>query len=403
MLETDLLTGKKLGFQEGKLQSKRKCEAVILTAISDEFLAVRSHLSTPIDEEVHSTGTIYRIGNFKGWPVAVAVIGERNTVASRETEKAISHLNPRVAIFLGIAGGRKDVALGDVVVATKIYDYETGKAEAEFKPRPITRHATHRIMQRAMHEANEVTWLSRIKEPVYTHPPKVFAKPIASGTKVISSKKSEVAKLINQNCGDAVAVEMEGFGFLETVFEHRDVEALVVRGISDLIEGKHKSDSAGYQLIASQHASAFVFEVLAKVLPDISPPPPPPDNPFARLADEVLSIRVDLGNLQRTFQINDTALQRLQDIYLKISRVNEHTNKKLESSPTLFMNVVIESKTEEVLSISRRLVINFRQLLRDKIMGKPLLKKITVQRSITSLALSLKELETDLRQAVDEA
>ena len=58
---------------------------------------------------------------------------------------------------------------------------------------------------------------------------------------------------------------MEGRGILQAVHANQQVSALIVRGISDLIDGKSKADAGCAQEIAAGHASAFAFEILAKM------------------------------------------------------------------------------------------------------------------------------------------
>jgi len=115
--------------------------ALILTALAVEYKAISSYLSNPTERERH--GTIYEHGHFiatqsQSWEILIAEIGSGNPRAAAEAERAISYFDPDVALFVGVAGGlkSKNVRIGDVIAATKVYGYESGKAEArEFKTR----------------------------------------------------------------------------------------------------------------------------------------------------------------------------------------------------------------------------------------------------------------------------
>ena len=160
--------------------------ALTLTALPVEYNAVRGHLKA-IKEVTHQVGTVYEVGSFHVsdsfvWTVSLAEIGVGNVGAAAEAERAITFLEPDVMVFVGVAGGLKDVSIGDVVVATKVYGYESGKAGREFKIRPTSFNSSYALQQRARAEAKREDWIRYLSDPSAPHS-KVFVAPIAAGEK----------------------------------------------------------------------------------------------------------------------------------------------------------------------------------------------------------------------------
>jgi nucleoside phosphorylase len=241
--------------------------AVILTALAVEFQAVRAHLAD-IREERHEQGNVYDHGTFSSagqcWDVLIGEIGAGNAGAALEAERAIQFFHPEVMLFVGVAGGCKDVKPGDVVAATKIYGYESGKAEGGFFPRPSIGNSTYRMEQRARAEARKPDWVQRLKGSPPQSVPTAYVGPIAAGEKVVASTRSSIAAFLREHYNDTLAIEMEGYGFLQATRANSPIEALVIRGISDLLDGKREADAAQMQEFAARLASAFAFEILAK-------------------------------------------------------------------------------------------------------------------------------------------
>ena len=250
-------------------------KAVVLTALRAEYAAVRRLLDPDSIREIrHEQGTLYERGHFSGshgrWKIAVAEIGPGNDTAAFELERALATFRPDVALFVGVAGGIKDVAIGDVVFATKVYGYESGKAQVEFLPRPQVTRSSYGLEQRARFEGRRLDWLDRAPALPDNMRPRAIVAPMAAGEKVIADTRSATYEFLRREYGDATAVEMEGRGFLEASHGNRGVETAVVRGISDLIDEKEQSDAAGYQELAAAHAAAFAFQILAEHDPTYS-------------------------------------------------------------------------------------------------------------------------------------
>ncbi len=250
---------------------------VIFTALSVEIKAVVAHLKNTYEVR-HQKGTLYECGEFyspgQSWKVAVVEAGPGNVPAAVEVERAINYFDPKIILLVGIAGGIKDVSIGDVIAGTKVYGYESGKIESEFKPRPILFKAAYILEQRARAVCRKDEWQKRMRNYNPASLPKAFVGPIAAGEKLFANTEASFFQFIKDNYGDALGVEMEGYGFHEAA-HHSGTDAIVIRGISDLIDGKSKSDATGSQEKASHNASAFAFELLSKFIIDAAPITPP--------------------------------------------------------------------------------------------------------------------------------
>jgi nucleoside phosphorylase len=188
---------------------------VILTAIQAETEAVLRHLADRDRQRVSDTW--FHTGRFNSWTIAVAEAGPGNAPAATIATRAFAHFNPEIAAFIGVAGGVKDVTIGDVVVATKVYAYESGKETPHgFLPRPEVQKSHHELEQRARVLRSDTMWHRRLDIALWSdRDPHVYIGPIAAGEAVVATNAGRIATLLKRHYSDALAVEMEGRGFLE--------------------------------------------------------------------------------------------------------------------------------------------------------------------------------------------
>lgn len=236
---------------------------LIQTALSLEFNAVKAFLSDVKTIQHSSTGSIYNKGEYNGNEVLIAETGAGNVRSAEETSRAVEFFEPDYVFFVGVAGGLKDVKIGDVVASSKVIGFEMGKDDTEFKPRFDTVQSSYRLEQLAKHVKREGNWKQSIKVE-NSSDPEAFVQPIAAGEKVVSSNQSVTSAYLKKYCSDAVAVDMEGNGFLIGARPYH-AHAIEVRGISDLIENKADADAGGSQPRAAANAAAFCFEMINQI------------------------------------------------------------------------------------------------------------------------------------------
>ncbi|MGN7722274.1 5'-methylthioadenosine/S-adenosylhomocysteine nucleosidase family protein [Chitinophaga sp. 22620] len=245
---------------------------IILTAIPEEQDAVLNCLKDYEGTKHHETGTQYYTGLLPVGSGQVKVVvgktNQTNVQAATETERAIALFRPSHIFYLGVAGGLKDVKVGDIVIGDKVIGYERGKAETEYKPRYEFAASSYDLEQAAFAFSQSPAWkniASSLLNMTFHDEIKTYSGVIASGEKVLASEQATALQLIKKDISHALAVEMEGLGFLSSCRAHPEVKTLLIRGISDLINDKGEMDNKGSQPYAAQNAAAFLFGLLSNL------------------------------------------------------------------------------------------------------------------------------------------
>lgn len=253
--------------------------ALVITTVVHESRAIQAHL-VDIERIVGANGAIYEMGRFPDpagdWYVIHALTQAGNSDASVVATKAHGEFGKfDLQMFVGVAGSLKgDIPIGSVVVGDYVYNSHSGKLDDKgYYSRPHSHTAAPELIKAAQILILDGDWVDLIKDPKRTKlpaadsypcpfPPEAFIKGIASGEQVVAGGNSPAYQIIRQYLNDAGAVEMEGWGAMSAAHQE-GTSAVIVRGISDMCDGKDHNSDAKFQPIASAHASAFAFAVLS--------------------------------------------------------------------------------------------------------------------------------------------
>ncbi|GGS76410.1 SAV_2336 N-terminal domain-related protein [Streptomyces cinerochromogenes] len=233
--------------------------ALVVTGLPVEYEAVRQHL-VDVELLVHPSGTLLERGALPGtpWKVALAEAGAGNQAPATLVARAHDWVRPDVLLFVGLAGSvTDDVALGDVVVATRVYAFQGVVSTPEgYKSRPSAWPASHLLLQTA-------------RAALRHRPPagRVHFKPIAATEVLLNHPTSSLLHQLLRRYDDAVAVEMESAGI--SYAAATALPALTVRGISDTADGRRVDDADTVRRQAAGAAAQAAAAVLGRLaVPD---------------------------------------------------------------------------------------------------------------------------------------
>ncbi|ARO86656.1 hypothetical protein EBAPG3_002055 [Nitrosospira lacus] len=275
----------------GGASSQSSVDVVILTVLPEEFNAVCTKVvdlkqapSRKHQPNLYAWQTA-KIKSDKGdYSVAIGMMGHAgNTNSAMAVLDTVARWKTSYILLVGIAGGLKDVAKGDVILADVIYGYEYGKIEKTFMPRDRNYDADKGLLNGAMAHGISNDWKRLIRaRPPTSAEPKVIRGEVASGEKVVDDPTNAFFERVLEKWPKINAVEMEGAGAGSAIDQahamHTTVGFLMIRGISDLpratttaqavseaSRGTHERDD--WKKYAADTAAAFTVSFIAALFP----------------------------------------------------------------------------------------------------------------------------------------
>lgn len=261
------------------------CDIVVVTAVQVETNAILSWDCKWDDIKIDGDSTIYRrtilnSGTEKERAVIHVQQSEMGmTAAAALVSKAILTFQPKYIFMVGIAAGLgKDSELGDIMVATDIWDYSSGKYEEVqqdgvtsivLRPDPRFR-SIDRALKDQLTFVNYDAILDQIKEEYIGTPAsnklRVHFGQMACGVAVVASEEL-VNSQVKAHSRKVIGLDMESYGVIHAsiMTTNPAVKALIIKSISDFADSKKGDKAQPYAAYTSAQFAKYLIETVIEL------------------------------------------------------------------------------------------------------------------------------------------
>lgn len=257
-----------------------KADIAIITAVEIEYNAARSLFDGWNPIEIENDPSIYQytraVINGEERGIVLSMLPEMGmTSASCLTTKIIQSFSPKQVYMIGICGGIKDeVELKDIIVASKSWDYGSGKIkprtkensyyELEPSPNPIGLNPSIESEIRTFKDEiiSEIIGEWHALHPDNPISPTLHLSPMPSGSAVICDEKvfSEIIRPQNRKC---VGLDMETYGVYFAIKNSsiKPIDFLSVKCVSDFADIE-KNDN--FHNVCCYISSNFIYKFIQR-------------------------------------------------------------------------------------------------------------------------------------------
>lgn len=243
-------------------------DVVIQVAVTVELDGVLEAFGEKDPERCYDTADKYNFSyyRFKRNDKDIVVVMQPYmgmTYCSSLCTRAILAFKPDIVCMVGICAGRASkVNLGDIVIASSVFDYAEGKQyEDKFAARPKTRPMEYMLSEYISSEIADNKDLVKKICDGYPKAPKdvnISFHSMASGVVVVDDPT--VMERIAQLQDDTVALDMEAYA-LATAADLMDTKWMVIKTVQDFADGNKAATEGDIRPFAA-YSSAKLLEII---------------------------------------------------------------------------------------------------------------------------------------------
>lgn len=223
-----------------------KIDIVLITAVEDEYLAVRK-IFTNRFSEVYNNGFKYCLVNYEiaqGENVVIAIFKQTNmglVSASMTATYAANKFSPKLLLMCGVCAGVEGKSnLGDLIVFSPVFDYGSGKYDSgQFQPDYRQRQIDGSVnpiveemrCDRELCRKIKDAWTMESGKPETELTVHIY--PGGSGAAVITDTAVMDAIKTHQRTLGAIDMEAFAIGEVANAALSKEIPWLVVKGVQD--------------------------------------------------------------------------------------------------------------------------------------------------------------------------
>lgn len=187
------------------------------------------------------------------------------THSSSLTTRAILGFHPKLVAMVGICAGREEKThLGDIIIASSVFDYTAGRQYVDrFGPRPKSYPIDNTIAEFVVDSViDNHELLGKIMDGFQGAKPRnqitIQFKPLASGTAVIDDPK--VMEEIVRSQDDLAGIDMESYAVAVSSNILR-TKWIIIKTVQDFADGEKEKTEGGIRNFAA-YSSAKLLELI---------------------------------------------------------------------------------------------------------------------------------------------